>query len=71
MYLPHSLGWTYLCFECQKNISSVLKSWSKDEKIKSDTIQKHEEHLGLSTKQCSDYQTWCRIHKVLWKMLTL
>ena len=51
---------TDLCFECQKNISSVLKSRNKDEKLKSDAIQKHEEHLSLSIKQRSDYQTRCK-----------
>ena len=37
-----------------------MKSRNKDEKLKSDAIQKHEEHLSLSIKQRSDYQTRCK-----------
>ena len=41
-----------------KNIS-VFKSQNKDEKIKSDAIKKNE-HLNVSTRHCSDYQTRCK-----------
>ena len=37
-----------------------MKSRNKDGKLKSDAIQKHEEHLSLSIKQRSDYQTRCK-----------
>ena len=55
--LPQSLERTYILND--KNSSSILKSWDKDEKENrnSGVIQKHEKDLNLSSKQWSDYET--------------